>query len=548
MAKAMTSHQPFEEWITVFGSERLTGGPCSKTFLDFKNGIDSMAPLRLLSARCITLACLCWLTLAPALAFDFGDVAERARELAATPFKKPIDNLPRELQNLSYDQYRDIRFKPDKAYWSSARLPFELMFFHQGFYYQERVRINEVTRQGAREIKFSPEFFDYGANRLDPAKMQELGFAGFRVHYPINTPKYKDEVLAFLGASYFRALGKGQGYGQSARGLAIDTALISGEEFPQFVEFWIERPGPTAKELKIYGLLDSRRAAGAYQFVLRPGPETSLEIKARLYLREQIGKLGLAPLTTMYFFGENQRPTRDDYRPEVHDSDGLSIHSGTGEWIWRPLVNPKRLLVTSFALTDPLGFGVMQRDRDFMHYEDLEARYELRPSVWVEPKGSWGPGRVELIQLPTPDETNDNVVAYWVPDKPPQVKEPYDFEYRLSWQKNPETRSALSWVAQTRRGGRSTHSAEQSIGYVIDFEGPALKKLPADATLEGVVSIDSNAKLLEHTVYRNEVTGGWRLALRLRRLDESKPAELRGYLRSGNEALSETWSYILPPN
>jgi glucans biosynthesis protein len=249
----------------------------------------------------------------------------------------------------------------------------------------------------------------------------------------------------------------------------------------------------------------------------------------------------------MFFFGKNQHPASDDYRPQVHNSDGLSVLSGTGEWIWRPLVNPKRLQVSSFALINPVGFGLMQRDRDFHQYEDLEARYDLRPSVWVEPKGQWGAGRLELVQIPVPDETNSNIVAYWLPDKLPQPKEPLDVEYRLLWQKEPDARAPHAWVAQTRRGRGYTRNPDTSIGFVVDFEGPALKKLPVDAKVEASVSADSNGELLQHSVYRNDVSGGWRVTVRVRRLDEGKPLELRGYLHNGNNLLSETWSYLLPP-
>jgi len=484
---------------------------------------------------------------ASALGFTFDDVAKRAERLAATSYKKPGSNLPKELQSLTYDQYRDIRFKPDKAYWRNAGLPFELMFFHQGWFFDQPVKMNEVAGQDVRKIKFSPGEFDYGKNQIDPKQLTRLGFAGFRVHYALNTPKYKDEVLVFLGASYFRALGKGQSFGLSARGLAVDTALSSGEEFPRLVEFWIERPEASAKELTIYGLLDSPRVTGAYRFTLKPGVTTTVEVAARLYLRENVGKLGLAPLTSMFFFGANQHPSGDDYRPEVHDSDGLSIHSSTGEWIWRPLVNPKQLLVTSFAMTNPLGFGLMQRAREFWNYEDLEARYDLRPSAWVEPKGTWGAGRVELVQIPVPNETNDNIVAYWVPDSPPQPKKPYDFEYRVLWEKNPDTRPPLAWVAQTRRGRGYTRQQDNSIEFNVDFEGPTLKRLKVTAKVEATIAIDANGELLEHHTYRNEVTGGWRLTMRFRRLDDSKPVELRASLRRESETLSETWSYILPP-
>jgi glucans biosynthesis protein len=483
-----------------------------------------------------------------ARAFTFSDVVQRAKQLAAAPHKKDSGvTVPKELQGLTYDRYREIRFRQGEALWRNAKLPFEVAFYHQGFYYDQPVKINEVVGSRVREIKFNPELFDYGSNKVDRQKLQGLGFAGFRVHYPVNTPKFKDEVLVFLGASYFRAVGKGQVYGLSARAIAVDTGLISGEEFPRFVEFWIEQPESNARELTVYGLLDSRRVTGAYRFVLRPGAETVVEVKAQVYLRENVSKLGLAPLTSMFSFGENQRAAGEDYRPEVHDSDGLLIQSGTGEWIWRPLTNPKRLLVTSFALSNPLGFGLMQRDRDFSRYEDLEARYDRRPSAWVEPKGKWGTGRVELIQIPSPDETNDNIVAYWVPDAAPAAKKPFDFEYRILWQKDSETRPPLAWVSQTRRGRGYARNPDQSIGFVVDFEGPGLRKLPTDARLAGDVTVDANGEIVEQIVHRNDVTGGWRLLLRVKRLDDSKPVEIRAFLKGDVNTVSETWSYILPP-
>ncbi|MBL6752395.1 MAG: glucan biosynthesis protein G [Nevskia sp.] len=488
-----------------------------------------------------------WLCAAPVHAFGFADVEQRARQLAAQPYQRPDPKLPQELADLGYDRYRDIRFKPERAWWRKDKLPFELQFFHEGLYYNLPVKINEIGSQGLKEIHYNPADFDYGANKLDLGKLKDLGFAGFRVHFPVNTPKYKDEILVFLGASYFKALGREQRYGLSARGLAIDTGLISGEEFPRFTEFWIERPKPGDKELTIYGLLDSRRVAGAYRFVVKPGDETTMEVKERLFLRENVTKLGVAPLTSMFFFGENQGPSTEDYRPEVHDSDGLSMHSGTGEWIWRPLVNPKRLLVTSFSMTNPLGFGLMQRDHAFRSYEDLEARYDLRPGAWIEPQGQWGAGRVELVNIPSPDETNDNAAAYWVPDTPPSPEQPLDLEYILHWQLLKDTRPPLSWVSQTRRGRGFSRTPDNSIQFVVDFEGPALQALPSDAKVEGIVSVGANGELLERNTYYNEVTGGWRLTLRLHRIDDDKPLELRAYLRGENSTLSETWSYILPP-
>ncbi|MGV3740731.1 MAG: glucan biosynthesis protein G [Burkholderiaceae bacterium] len=491
-------------------------------------------------------ACLFFIFASSSQAFDFDDVAARAKRLAASPYSAPETGLPKALTNLTYDQYRDIRFKPNHGPWSKAGTAFDLAFFHPGNLFRVPVKIHEIVGSKAREIRFDPNLFDYGKNEIKPKDMAGLGFAGFRVHYPLNTSKYKDEVLVFLGASYFRALGKNQLYGLSARGLAIDTAISSGEEFPQFTEFWIKRPAAKDKQLVIYALLNSRRATGAYRFTLTPGADTAMDVKAQLFLRENVTKLGIAPLTSMYFFGENQRSQTEDYRPEVHDSDGLSVHSGTGEWIWRPLVNPKRLLVTSYALSNPAGFGLMQRDRQFGNYEDLEAHYERRPSAWVQPKGNWGNGRLELIQIPTPDETNDNIVAFWVPDAPPKPGAPFDIEYKLLWQKDDERRPPLSWVAQTRRGHGWRKTQDDSLALSVDFEGPVFKKLGTDDKVEAIVNSDANGKIEEVNIIRNMMTGGWRMTVQLRKLDAKKPVELRGFLKHDNETISETWSYILP--
>ena len=480
-------------------------------------------------------------------AFDFADVAQRASALATAPYQEPDVELPKDIAKLTYDEYRDIRFRMERALWRGSGSPFEVAFFHRGGFFTASVRVNEIDQEGVREIAFRHEDFDYGHNVVDRRRLRGIGFAGFRVHYPINTPKYKDEVAVFLGASYFRALGKDQRYGLSARGLALDTGLSSGEEFPRFTQFWLERATAAAKELVIYALLDSRSLSGAYRFVIRPGVDTVVDVKARIYPRRNVTKLGIAPLTSMFLRGENQRPLADDFRPEVHDSDGLSIQSGTGEWIWRPLVNPKRLLVTSFALTNPAGFGLQQRDRNFSSYEDLEARYELRPGAWVKTVSGFRAGRVELVLIPTPDESNDNVVAFWQPDNPPKPGQALDVEYQVLWQKNAVTRPPTSHVVQTRRGHGYLSKPDESIAFHIDFEGAVLKRLTEKADATAVFNADNNGELLDAIAHRNEVTGGWRVSLRVRRVDPAKPVELRGFLRVGSEAASETWSYILPP-
>ena len=488
-------------------------------------------------------------TAGEASAFDLDDVSRRAEELAGRPYQERAGALPDAIRHLTYDQYRDIRFRPERALWRGDHRAFEVMFFHEGWSFTAPVAIHEVTDKGVRDLPFDPSDFDYGHNAIDRRQLGGLGFAGFRVHFPLNRPEYHDEVLVFLGASYFRALGRGQRYGASARGLAVDTALPSGEEFPRFVEFWLVRPAPRAAALTIYALLDSPRMTGAYRFVLRPGPTTTVDADAVLFTRAQVGKLGIAPLTSMFFFGANEHATRDDYRPEVHDSDGLLVHASTGEWLWRPLVNPKRLLVTSFAASEsPLGFGLMQRERRFARYEDLEARYDLRPSVWIEPEGRWGPGRVELVELPVPDETNDNVVAFWVPDRAPGPGQRVEYRYRTAWQLEDPALPPQAWVGETLRGRGYTSAPDGSVELHVDFVGPALRRLSADAPVEGVVSVDPNGELVEEHTVHNDVTGGWRVTLRVRRRDGGRPVELRVFVRDRAETLSETWSYVLPPD
>ncbi len=481
-----------------------------------------------------------------AQAFGLDDVKARALELASTPYRAPAAQLPAELRDLDYDAYRDIRFKPEHALWRAEKLPFQLMFFHLGRGFREPVRIHTVDGAHVTRVNFDSAMFDYGANQFDPKQLQGLGFAGFRVHYAINKPGYKDEVAVFLGASYFRAVGKDQHYGLSARALAVDTAAPHGEDFPRFSEFWIERPKRGATTLTLYALLDSPKVVGAYRFVLEPGAETVMQVTARLYPRDASARLGFAPLNSMYLFGENQ-PGHDDYRPEVHDSDGLSIQTGRGDWIWRPLVNPKRLLVTSFALTDPQGFGLMQRDRASTSYEDPEALYQRRPSLWIEPVGHWGAGRVELVQIPTPDETNDNIVAYWVSDRKPVARQPIDIGYRMHWQMQGERPANVGWVVQSRRGRGYARQPDGSLNFVVDFDGSALRALGSAAKLEAVVEAGANAELKEHNLFHNAVSGAWRMTVRVKRLDATRPVELRAFVKSPSQgAITETWSYIVP--
>lgn len=491
-------------------------------------------------------ALLCLLASAStARAFGFDDVAEIARREAAAPYQTPTTRLPAELAQLNYDAMRDIRYRPDRAVWRDEGLPFELQFFHLGRGNQLPVEVNELSGGRVSPLAYDAAAWDFGKNRFDRSGWGNLGYAGFRVHTALNAPAYKDELVVFLGASYFRALGKGQQYGLSARGLAIDTVGgPAGEEFPRFKTFWIEKPARDGATLTILALLDSPSVTGAYRFVFTPGETTTVDVQQRVYLRKSVARLGIAPLTSMFQHGENQ-PRPGDFRPEVHDSDGL-LQAADGEWLWRPLFNPARPLVSSLQATRLQGFGLLQRDRRFASYEDDEAHYERRPSAWVEPLGDWGPGRTELLQLPTPDETHDNIVAYWVPAELPVPGQPIDLSYRLHWQGDKTRQPPNGYVVQARRGQGWAPLKPAELQFVIDFDGPALRALPAGVVAEAVATVGAGGRVVESRAWPH-AAGGWRMQLRVARSDPSQPLELRAFLRQGPNALTETWAALLPP-
>ena len=478
--------------------------------------------------------------------FDFEVLQFRAKTLAAQPYKPHPSRVPDWLLKFNYDQHRDIRFDPARSWWHEAKLPFQLQFFHPGWLFNRTVQIHELVGKKEELIDFSPRLFDYGHNQLGGRVPPDMGFAGFRINYALNHPEYLDELAVFLGASYFRALGKDMRYGLSARGLAVDTAEPGGEEFPVFEEFWIDRPAPMATSLTVYALMNSPSVTGAYRFVLTPGVETVMQVRAAVYCRKNPAVLGLAPLTSMYAHGENTGWSRDDFRPEVHDSDGLLLQTGAGEWVWRPLVNPTKMRVTAFMDSAPRGFGLMQRDREFEHYDDLEAFYHLRPSAWVEPIGNWGAGSVRLVELPTPDETNDNIVAFWVPAKLPPEGEPIAFEYRLHWLLDPAGRPPAGFASSTRQGAVFGHPDQRR--FVVEFEGAYLKGEPADGDIKPVVTIGDSAKMVgEPGIQKNSFNGAWRVAFEIKPDGSGRPVEMRCFLQKGPHFLTETWSYLWNP-
>jgi periplasmic glucans biosynthesis protein len=467
--------------------------------------------------------------------FDNTTVRNLAKELAQRAWQAPNEALPDSLKNLDYQQYRSIRFDPGHALWRGQGLRFTAEFFHLGFLYKQPVKIFEVVNGRATEIRYTPDLFTF--DKVTPPS-GDIGFAGFRLHYPLNRSNYYDEICAFLGASYFRVVARGQGYGLSARGLAIKTADPTGEEFPRFTTFWLERPNKGSDAIVVHALLDSQSAAGAFRFTIRPGQQTLFDTELALYPRTDITTIGIAPLTSMFFFGSNDRMRVDDYRSAVHDSAGLLLLTGKGEQIWRPLANPRTLQISAFTDSGPHGFGLMQRGRNFADYQDLEAHYENRPALWIEPHGDWGQGIVELVEIPSNREVNDNMVAFWRPKDPLKAKNEYLMNYRQHWCWSLPVGTRLAEVVSTRCG---LSWDEKNRQFVIDFAGGLLRA----RRTEQLPSIDigaSKGKIIDPVVEPNPATGGMRLSFQLDTAGE-KLVEMHARLMNGETPLTETWLY-----
>lgn len=482
----------------------------------------------------------------------FDAVEKKAKRLAGKPYEPIHANTTPALSAMNYDQYRLIRFRPDAALWKNETL-FEIQMFHPGFLYREPIVLHTNPDNLRDEQPFRQEFFSYEGDAAAVAGEvpENAGFAGFRVHYPINSAHYKDEFLVFQGASYFRLVGPGLTYGLSARGLAIDTAEPNGEEFPIFREFWVVKPGPEDTHLVIYALLDSHSVTGAYRFEVHPDAPTEMTVEARLHARQDIRKLGMAPLTSMYMWGENHVGPVDDYRPEVHDSDGLLMATANGEWVWRPLTNHKGLHVSSFSDINPKGFGLMQRDRDFNHYMDLDSLYETRPSMWIMPTSDWGSGRVELVEIPSDSETNDNIVSYWVPSKPLKAGESLSFSYKLRTVDNyiPENTGGkvvgtrIGWGAIPGEQNPPPHSVRR---VVVDFRGGELDNLSPDAPVRAQIWT-SSGQIDEMKVVRLPDGKTWRASFKLQP-DGNNLSDMRMHLQLRDQRLSEIWSYVWYPD
>ena len=487
------------------------------------------------------------LPLAASTPFADDTVIEQARLLAKSPYIPPQDTVSQSYKDLDYDRYRAIRFKKSLALWSGDNLGYTAELFSAGYIYDTPVRIFIVDGAQAAEIAYDPDIFTYGPEVSRPPEGSRPGFSGLRIHAPIDKPSVMDEFAVFQGASYFRAKAAGQGYGMSGRGLAIDTAQPPADEFPIFRSYWLQRPAPGSPTVTVFALLDSASVSGAYKFVISAGANTIMDVECTLFPRTAMPYAGIAPLTSMFYFGPGGGYLADDARFRVYDSDGLAILNAKGERIWRPLVNGKHVQYSSFTDSGIKGYGLLQRERRADRYQDIDARYESRPSVWVEPKESWGDGSVDLVELPTKTEYFDNIVAFWHPKEPLQPGTAYAYRYRLTWCQEPPAGPDLATVTQTLVGASNRQEGMRL--FYVDFAGTEKFNLCDDladncAGKTGNVELSaSTGNFVNIAIRRNQIAGGHRISFEYQPAPGSLQADLRCVLHSGGKQVSEVWLY-----
>jgi glucans biosynthesis protein len=466
--------------------------------------------------------------------FTFDTLLADAKRLAAAPYTPQHNRLPAGLDKLSPEQYRSIRFNPDAGIWREEQLPFHIELLRASYAMQTVVTVSTVENGEAHDIVATPAMFEMGSALPAQLGKVSLPLSGFRIRSRINSAKIWDEFLVFQGASYFRAVAKNLLYGLSARGLAINTAEPSGEEFPLFTHFWIERPGAHASSIVIYALLESASTTGAYRFTVQPGVQTLTDVDLTLFPRTDMRVAGIAPLTSMFLFDETNRGRLDDYRPEVHDSDGLQIAAASGEQIFRPLANPIKLQVSSFTTQQPKGFGLVQRSREQGDFQDFDAQYERRPSAWVEPQGEWGPGAVELVEIPSGRESNDNIVVFWRPVQPLTAAHPAHYAYRITWCAEPPLPKSLGKTVASRSG--ASLDGKRRV-FLLDFVGAGEKVDGLRLDLSASAGRVSSATLMS-----NSALHGLRASFEIDPRD-AELIELRLRVMRGDRPVTETWLY-----
>ena len=487
--------------------------------------------------------------------FSFEALKDEVRRAGRAAYNAPLPSKPDVLTRIDYDAHGKIRFKTDLALWADGPSRFPVTFFHLGRYFQKPVRMYVAEGGQAREVLYETSYFDMPPGSPAHELPENSGFAGFRFQEARDGKLdwRKNDWVAFLGASYFRAIGELYQYGLSARGLALDTVVHDRpEEFPDFTHVWFETPAPGSDTVVVCARLDGPSVAGAYRFTMRRDRAVVIDVEAVLFLRRDVARFGIAPLTSMYWYSETAKPTMVDWRPEVHDSDGLAMWTGSGERIWRPLNNPPATQVSAFSDGSPRGFGLLQRDRVFDHYQD-GVYYDRRPSLWVEPRGDWGRGSVQLVENPTDDEIHDNIVAMWVPAEPARAGTEHAFTYRTTWAADEPDPTPLARCVATRLGNGGAPGTARPRGvrkFLVEFMGGPLKDLPPGTIPEPVLSASRGSFSYVRTeAVPDDVPGHWRTQFDLT-AEGREPVELRCYLKgtgTGGQVLSETWLYQYHP-
>ncbi|MEX0338766.1 MAG: glucan biosynthesis protein [Arenibacterium sp.] len=480
--------------------------------------------------------------------FSFDGLKAQMKARAALPDEPPplLDTF---LDALSYDDYRNIYFRQEAARWTRNQAQFRLEAFHPGWLFREPVSLFEIVDGIARPLRFSTSDFEYRNEVADklPENPTLPGVAGVKVTSPFNAPGKFDELITFLGASYFRALGAGSSYGLSARGLAVNTWQAGPEEFPRFSAFWIERPSAQDRQITVYAAMDSASLTGAYRFVITPGADTTIDVEMALFFRDTVAHLGLAPLTSMFYFAEHSERRFDDFRPQVHDSDLLRMVDATGDILVRPLNNPPRVSNSFFSGDKIVEFGLVQRDRSYEAYQDAGAQYHNRPSVMIDRLGEWGAGKIRLIEIPADLEIDDNIVLLWVPDETPKAGESRQYRYRMHWGALPaDGRGELAYVYSTRTGvgGPSGVPVKNPNlrKFVVDFEGGTLGGLDPGAEVFPVVSASTGevANVVLHKI--DDADNRWRLFFDVDG-QEAELIELMAHVADAERKLSEVWLF-----
>lgn len=406
---------------------------------------------------------------------SYESIVALARERAQSEYRQPERRLSGLFEGLNYDAYRAIRTQSKQLQTGNPSILFDPL--PPGMVFTDPVALSVIDAGETFDLRFDHNVFSFDPSHFDEDRVADargepvdeaLGYSGCRLRAPLNRPDRLDEFLVFQGGSYFRGVARGMVYGLSARGLSVRTAAAEGEEFPRFSHLWMEVPEANSQTVVVRALLDSASCTGAFEFEITPGETTLMETRCRIFPRRSIDQIGIAPLTSMFFFDSSTHAGIDDFRDAVHDSSGLQMVTGGGRRIWRSLANPNTLQVSAFSDQDPKGFGLTQRRRDFRYYQDAEARYEQRPSCWVEPVGAWGAGSVVLVEIPVKSEFNDNIVAFWRPKEPLQPKEDgHAFEYRLHWCDTPPDLPPLGRVHEFRSGADVNDPQKRVM--VVDF-------------------------------------------------------------------------------